>query len=239
MNRKLRYYTKRNLKQSFFERFFANLSVTGWLILINVVCFIIINIVLLINQDYIKYIALRPDFIFQGKYLWTLFMSMFAHVLFFHLIMNMLTLFFIGSFVEKLIGRKRFLWFYLISGLFAGIVAIIFSLLFGGPQGTMGFRFFGSPEMFVLGASGAIFGLAGLITILTPKIRVLVFLVIPMKIWGAMIFFLGFFWILSAFYNWPIGNTAHFGGFIAGVFYGLYLKNKYSGKVARLNRMIK
>lgn len=46
-------------------------------------------------------------------------------------------------------------------------------------------------------------------------------------------------WFVSAGAGWPVGNTAHFGGFLAGIFYGLYLKKKYSKKIKMLNRMIR
>jgi len=45
-------------------------------------------------------------------------------------------------------------------------------------------------------------------------------------------------WLVSAGTGFPIGNTAHFGGFLAGLSYGLYLKKKYSRKVRLLNKYI-
>ncbi len=60
--------------------------------------------------------------------------------------------------------------------------------------------------------------------------KVLVFFVIPMRMWMAMVFFLGFFWILSAYAGLPIGNSAHLGGFVTGLAYGLYLKYKFPNK---------
>jgi membrane associated rhomboid family serine protease len=45
--------------------------------------------------------------------------------------------------------------------------------------------------------------------------------------------------IIGFFVSLPIGNMAHFGGFIAGAVYGVYLRIKYAKKVQLLNRMIK
>jgi len=42
--------------------------------------------------------------------------------------------------------------------------------------------------------------------------------------------------IVGLFVQLPIGNTAHFGGLIAGLFYGNYLKNKYRNKTAMIRR---
>ncbi|MDP2628390.1 MAG: rhomboid family intramembrane serine protease [Nanoarchaeota archaeon] len=216
------------------KSFFRNLSVNTTLIAINVVMWLVLLVLYSINQDYIKYFALQPSSIIHGQYLWTIITSMFSHVLFWHIFANMVTLLFLGGFIEKIIGSKRYLKFYLISGIFASLLFILFSVLFGNSE--LGARLFGNPEIFALGASGAVFGLAGLMTILIPKMKVLVFFVIPMPIWMAMVFFLGFFWILSAFAGLPIGNSAHLGGFLTGIVYGLYLRKKYPRKTEMINR---
>jgi len=46
-------------------------------------------------------------------------------------------------------------------------------------------------------------------------------------------------WIASIWGGLPIGNVAHFGGFLAGVTYGYYLRTKYSKKVKMLQRYFK
>ena len=80
----------------------------------------------------------------------------------------MFSLFFIGNFVEKIIGRKRFFWFYFLSGIIAGLF-FTFSSLFSS---SFLKDIFGSIYISGLGASGAIFGLLGLLAVLTPKARV-------------------------------------------------------------------
>lgn len=192
-------------------------------------------IIISINPDLIKYLALQPMAFIQGKYLWTLLTSMFSHIFLWHIFANMITLIFIGGFVEKILGQKRYLWFYLAAGIIASLFFISLSVLFG--NSVIGERIFGSPELFALGASGAIFGLAGLITILIPRMKVLVFFIVPMPIWMAMVFFLGFFWFLSVYQGLPIGNSAHLGGFLVGITYGLYLKNKFPRKTAYIKRV--
>jgi len=150
--------------------------------------------------------------------LWTFITSMFMHGGLFHLFANMFSLLFIGSLVEKLLGKKRYLWFYLISGLFAGLLYILVELFF--PSGLP-----------AVGASGALFGLVGLLVLLTPNLPVYVmFIPIPIKMKYAGPGMLVLLWLISLAGNIPIGNTAHFGGLIVGVAYGLYLKNKYKKK---------
>ncbi|GAH36435.1 unnamed protein product, partial [marine sediment metagenome] len=71
--------------------------------------------------------------------------------------------------MEKIIGKKRFLYFYIISGIFAGLLFIILSYFFGNTE--LGARIFGSPIMSAVGASGAIFAIAGLFMVMTPKLK--------------------------------------------------------------------
>jgi len=245
MDRKLRTYTKRNLrtKSNLFDKF----SVTMWLIIANLIFYIIGLIVLIINPDNIKYIALQPSYILQGKYLWTFFTSMFMHapgqglflLLSFHLLINMFVLFSLGSFCEKIIGKKRFFWFYLISGLIAGLAFVILSGLLGNTG--IGARIFGDPMIAAVGASGAIFAIAGLFVILTPKLKFMIiflpFFSLPAYIMIPLVLFLT--WIVSSGTGLPVGNTAHFGGFMAGIVYGIYLRSKYKRKIKMLNKYIR
>ena len=215
---------------------FSNLNVTVILILINLFCFIVFTILLSYNLKFLDYIAIKPSNILQGDYLWTFLTSMFMHGGFFHLFVNMFVLFSLGGMMEKIIGKKRFLWFYLISGLIAGLIFVLLSSFFGNTD--LGARIFGSREVFAVGASGAIFAIAGLFMILTPKVRFSIiffpFFSLPAYIMIPLVLFVT--WIISSSANIGIGNTAHFGGLIAGLFYGLYLKKKYPRKTKMLNK---
>jgi hypothetical protein len=194
---------------------------------------LIFNILILFNSDFLSYIALQPDNFFSGQ-VWQLITSMFMHGSLTHLFVNMISLFFIGNFVEKLIGRKRIFWVYMISGIFAGLLFVSLSYFFG--MTVWGAKLFGSPEVFAVGASGAIFGLGGLLAMLTPNLRVYVFFFLPMRMWTAMVFLLGVLWLASIGAGLPFGNTAHLGGLIVGLVYGLYLKKKYKKKTKAISK---
>jgi len=171
--RNLRKYTSKRLNENkTFNKLFRKFSITNWLIIINIFIFILIKILLLtgISSEKISYIfALQANALFGGAY-WTLLTSMFTHIWPPHLLFNMISLFFVGSFLEKLIGRKKFLTFYLLSGLFAGIFAGVLSFYFGNSE--LGAKIVFNPNMPGVGASGAIFGIVGLLAMLTPKMRV-------------------------------------------------------------------
>ncbi|MEX2017090.1 MAG: rhomboid family intramembrane serine protease, partial [Candidatus Pacearchaeota archaeon] len=138
-------------KKSFFS---GMLSVNLILILINVMFFLIM---LFFPSDFIlKNIAVSLESV-QELRLWTLLTSMFMHGGFFHLFANMISLIFIGGFIEKLIGKKRYFWFYMIAGLVGGLLYVLVEYFF--PSGLP-----------AVGASGAIFGVAGLMAVLTPNL---------------------------------------------------------------------
>ena len=182
--------------------------------------------------------ALKPSNILSGQYLWTVISHMFVHGGIGHLFINMFVLFSLGRLCERIIGRKRFFWFYLISGIFAGILSVLLAGFFGYGIGE---RIFGNSEVFMVGASGAIFAIAGLYVILLPRLKFAIiffpffgfpgYILIPVALFGI--------WILSIIFNWPVGNVAHFGGFLVGIIYGIYLRNKYKRKVRILQRMIR
>jgi membrane associated rhomboid family serine protease len=196
----------------------SNLSYTSIIIGINILTFLGFFVLTSIigETKAISLIALQPAIIISATAIWTLITSMFMHAGLPHLFVNMFSLLFIGNFVEKLIGKKRFLRLYFTSGIFAGIFFVIVTYLTGSDL-----------NVYAVGASGAIFGLGGLLAVLTPRLPVLVFFIIPMPMWIAMGFLLAVLWILSLGLGLPIGNIAHLGGLIVGVGYGFYLQKKY------------
>jgi hypothetical protein len=206
------------------SEFWQDRSVTNKIILVNIAVFVAVTIFLMFNQGFLDYVALKPSNILQGKMLWTIFTSMFMHGSVAHLFVNMLSLFFIGNFVERLIGRKRFLIFYILAGLVAAMFFVLLAFVFSSEMNS-----------YAVGASGAIFALGALLMILVPRLPVLVFFVLPMPLWLGMLVLLFGIWILSYFAGIPIGNTAHLGGFLIGLAYGIWLRIKYKKKVRMLS----
>jgi membrane associated rhomboid family serine protease len=151
---------------------------------------------------------------------------MFMHAGFFHLFANMFSLMFVGNFIEKLLGRKRFILIYLLCGLFAGIVFVLSSLIWAADFNA-----------YAVGASGALFGLIGILMLLTPNLPVYVmFIPIPIKMKYAAPGMLILLWLISIAGNVPIGNMAHFGGFVFGIIYGFYLRKKYKNKTKYISK---
>lgn len=241
------YYYKRRRKSTFLKNP-KTLSVTVWLIIVNIAIYLFLKISTLtsklpteewLGSSPAVYFIIKPMSILQGEYISALFLHMFTHVFLLHLAVNMFVLFSLGSLCERIIGRRRYIWFYIISGLFAGILTVVLSGFFGNSD--LGARVFGSPEIFMMGASGAIFAIAGLYVMLLPRLKFMIiflpffsfpaYVMIPVALFGM--------WLLTIIFNLPIGNVAHFGGFLAGIIYGAYLRRKYKRKVQRLQRMFR
>jgi membrane associated rhomboid family serine protease len=209
---------KRNIFQIF--------SLNTILIIVNVLFFAVFTLLNYLGIISINSIALKPSNVIGGKYLWTFLTSMFMHAGVFHLLVNMFSLVFVGSLIEKILGKKRYFLFYIFSGLFAGLFFVLSSLVLTSDFNT-----------YAVGASGALFGLIGLMMFLTPNLPVYVmFIPIPIKIKYAAPGMLIVLWLISVAGNIPIGNTAHLGGLIAGVIYGIYLRKRYKRKVSVISK---
>ncbi|OIO41503.1 hypothetical protein AUJ10_00765 [Candidatus Pacearchaeota archaeon CG1_02_31_27] len=207
-----------------------NWNLTLKLIIANFIIFFLVLILnyVLKNVDLFSYLGLKPSLILEGKYLWTIITSMFMHAGFWHLLVNMLSLGFLGSFLEKLIGSKRFLLAYLVSGIVASLIFVVSAFIFPDSMNSI-----------AVGASGAIFGLGGMLAVLTPKLKVYLFFIpIGMPMWLGVIISLLLMWGLSIVAGLPIGNFAHLGGLIAGAVYGFILRMKYKDKLNKLNNFL-
>ena len=121
---RFRAYTKRHLSPSFLN----SLSITTQIVIVNVFTFLAFLISFSFYPNLLPYVALQPAAILAGKYWWTFIASMFMHGGFLHLFVNMFSLFSIGTLVERLLGKKRYLQFYIFSGLFAGLFLSILVL---------------------------------------------------------------------------------------------------------------
>ncbi len=138
-----------------------NLSITNKLIIVNVLFYLMaLLVVTLIGEEFfVENFALTPSLVLSGEKVWTLLTSMFAHVSLFHIFANMFSLFFVGNFLEKIIGSKRFIGVYLVSGLIGGIFFVASGIIFN--DNTPG-----------LGASGAVFGVLGVLATLVPYSKI-------------------------------------------------------------------
>lgn len=139
---------------------------------------------------------------------WTLLTYMFLHAGYFHLLVNMFTLYFFGRFVIALVGETNFLTTYFIGGIMGGVLFVLMA-----------------PNALVVGASGAVFALGGLLVMMRPNTRVIAFPIpIPMPLWVAIL--IGFIVILIPAFGARIAWQAHLGGLIYGLAIGYYFRRR-------------
>lgn len=142
--------------------------------------------------------ALVPSMVWAGQW-WRLVTFNFLHIGLMHLMFNSAALFSIGPQVEAIFGSQKFVFAYVATGIASGVASLVFL-----PGGTAG-------------ASGAIFGLIGLMAVYGYRLggsfgRALTR---QMLIWAGIGIMFGFF--IGA------NNVAHVGGFIAGGAFGFVL----------------
>jgi len=119
-----------------------------------------------------------------------------------HLGVNMLSLAAFGAPVERLMGPRRFVLFYLSAGLVAGLVHVL--------------SFSDSTDP-VVGASGAISGVFGAVLMLMRQVGQLSSLLPVAGIWIALNVFFGIFGGAPGAGGEPVAWTAHIGGFVYGL----------------------
>ncbi|WP_292461069.1 rhomboid family intramembrane serine protease [Methanothermococcus sp.] len=152
---------------------------------------------------------------------WQFITAMFIHANFMHLFANMFVLFFFGIKLERLIGGANFIKVFFISGIVGNIAYLLYSD-------------YTNTYIPALGASGAISGVLGTLTILEPNMKIVMFpLPIPIKLKTATMVFAIFEIICVLFSILPsIGHICHLGGLFTGIFFGkMFKKNTYKSNI--------
>lgn len=173
-----------------------------------------------IGYPYSSYFALSPSDILNNpmKITLNLVTHMFLHNGPFHLLFNMLFLYFFGPELERRIGGKKFLTVFFVSGITGGVSYVLWSFFMA--------YMFNAPLFPAVGASGALFGIFACLAILAPEIRVYLFFIpVPMKLTQALVFFtlLDIVFIVAGD---PIALSAHLGGAATGLVMGSWIKKK-------------
>lgn len=169
--------------------------VSGALVIVNVIVFILCmftgnrlygigeldRISVLTNGEY-------------GRIIW----SMFLHADTNHLFSNMIILFFLGSMIEKEIGHIRYAVLYFLSGIGGGMLSLLFKVMTNSIVASVG-------------ASGAVFGLDGVLLAMVLLWNERLPNVTPVRV-GLMIVLS----LYSGFTGGNVDNAAHVGGLLVG-----------------------
>lgn len=222
--------------------------VVRWLLIISVAVWLVLQVIVekyFLSGPIITYLfGLVPLSVVQNFYLWQPLTYIFLHSFnVFHILFNMLLLWWLGSELEQRWGSKFFLSYYLVSGVGAGILYTLAILIHGLVTGS--FSGFTNP---VVGASGAIFGLMLAYGIIFGERIVYFLMVFPMRA-KYFVMILGAVEVVtllnSGIGGSDVANLAHLGGLASGyIFLRTYTKfqqrkwRKQSGRRGRGLRLV-
>jgi membrane associated rhomboid family serine protease len=189
-------------------------TMTNKLIIYNVFVFAIILLLNILNLS-LNQISLTEYFFTLDTNLvgfiikpWGIITSIFSHFEIWHLIFNMLFLYFSGQLFEQIFDKRRLWQTYIFGGISGGILEISAHYLFPSFQNA---------DQVVVGASGSIMAIFTALAFHSPNIRVNLFGIFPVKIYLIAIFFL--LNDLIGIDN-PSDNVAHF-AHLGGAIFGL------------------
>jgi len=134
---------------------------------------------------------------------WRYLSAIFLHASLTHLLYNLFALIFFGLALERIAGSKNFLIIFLGSGLIANMIALNFY-----------------PKS--LGASGAIYGVIGALTVLRPFMLVWAFGIFMPMIVASILWIVGD--IFGIFFPSDVGSIAHLAGIFIGFLFGFVLR---------------
>jgi membrane associated rhomboid family serine protease len=213
----MRYDTRYRTSSSLFNWSFP----TGvkWLVISNVAVYLVYYFgSWLKGEPIFGDLELLPSAVIHGA-IWQLVTYLFLHSLasFTHILFNMLTLWMFGAPIEETWGTRRFLQYYFVCGIGAGICVVLVNLAFGNPHQR------------VLGASGAIYGLLLAFGMMFPNQTVLLSFLFPIKA-KYMVMIFGVIAFMSSFQGGStVSNLAHLGGMLFGF---IYMKTQFGSRTS-------
>lgn len=197
----------------------------GWavkIITINVVIFLIINLILTIDEAFLlrhhgtghshwvrNLFILPDDFLSIAKHPWTLITHMFAHQDFFHLAFNMIWFYYGAQLFRQFLGDKRLVYVYILGGLASAAAQVL----------TTNFIPWFQISIYsgLIGASGAVYAVFIAAAYYRPMTPVMLFGLFQVKlVYIAMFLVISDFLRLTSLSN--VAHMAHLGGALFGVF---------------------
>jgi len=183
-----------------------------------------------------QWLGLVPEFVVRDHWIWQPVTYMFVHGSIVHILFNMLALWMFGVELERLWGTRFFVKYYAITGIGAGVLTVLISLLpFAATSHLFGLN--------TIGASGAIYALLVAFAIYYPDRPILMFLLfpIPAKYFVMIIGAISF--LNSASVNSQVAEITHLSGLVIGYLYlqggrgGFTAEMKYRYLKWKMNRL--
>ena len=154
--------------------------------------------------DLVKILGLSPKTIWP--LIWQPLTYMFVHGDFWHVAINMLVLFLFGSELETIWGRHGFIKYYLITGIGSGLVWLVF-------------QSFSSIPAYLIGASGAVYGILTAYGLMFPNRIVYIYFLFPVRVKYFVMILGGIAFFSSLGSHSNISHLTHLSGMIIGFAY--------------------
>lgn len=194
--------------------------ITDAIVAINILIYIYMYMTLNYNERYIfmlDYCSI-PTAVVDMKQYYRLFTSTFLHADFSHLTSNMVCLFFIGYYLEPIMGHIKYILLYLTSGIFASVCSVVYHSSTGN-------------DALCMGASGAVYGVLGALVIYAFLSRIKKYKISILRI----LLLIGFF-VVEGMQSTNVDHAAHIGGFVFGIIFAFIF---YICEKNKKNKMVK
>ncbi len=210
----------------FLKKLFFGKNILSRLILINTIVYLLVNLVGVVTglfsdggavfNPLAKALSLPSNLSALASKPWTLFTYMFLQENFFHLLFNMVMLYFGGMIFQEYLNQKKLLWTYLIGGLFGGLFFVIAFNNFPAFTSNNNINI-------AMGASASVLAIIIAISTYVPDFTVHLFLFGKLKLKYLAIIFI-IIDVVSIQSGNSGGHIAHLGGALWGFIYAFSLK---------------
>jgi membrane associated rhomboid family serine protease len=190
---------------------------------------VLLFLVTTFSRSLVDQLGLTPQLFLTELRVWQPITYMFVHQPggIFHILFNMLALWMFGTELERMWGTRAFLKFYFLTGIGAGLLTVLFSLLpFDFARSVYGAT--------VIGASGSIYGLLLAYALYFPDRPIYMYFVfaIPAKYFVMILGAIAFYSSLGT--TGGVANATHLGGLLVGY---VYLKGFVGGRIGVLSEL--
>ena len=221
---------QRNTGEMLKQAFLGN-NILSRLILINTIVFLLVKMVGLISylfavghtadnglslSIFSQYLALPSSFETFVSRPWTIITYMFLHEDFFHILFNLIILYFGGQLFNEYLGERRLLWTYLSGGIIGGLFFLMAFNIFPAFEQIKGISM-------ALGASASVLAIIVAVATYVPDYTVQLLFIGRTKLKYIAIIFVAID-LLSIQSGNPGGHIAHLGGALWGFIYALTLR---------------
>jgi rhomboid family protein len=185
---------------------------------------VVVFVAQLLSRTVTDTLGLVPLYVIGRLWIWQPVTYMFLHGGLFHILFNMLALWMFGTELERIWGTRDFLKFYFVTGVGAGLLTVLFSLL----------PFSASAELYrsnVIGASGAVYGLLLAYALYFPNRPIYLYFVfpVPAKVFVMIIGAIAFYASFAG--GGGVANATHLSGLLIAY---LYLKRSHVDPLGEL-----